>query len=140
VLTVAQNEPFDSIKQRLSNPVEWCPSIIAELTVSTEVHCHGLVLSGSSLVFCVRVCWVHIQGADPATDLRGCGMLGLLQLLFLHTHNKENTASIYKLRCVLSTGKTESLSAPQAMTPSDTKHVCCASVSICRANLTPLCE
>jgi hypothetical protein len=37
------------------------------------------------------------QGTDPATDLRGCGMLGLLHLLALQQHGGETAARIYKL-------------------------------------------
>lgn len=43
------------------------------------------------------------QGDDPATDLRGAGVLGLLQLLFLQHHDAAAADTIYKLsvRCVL---------------------------------------
>jgi hypothetical protein len=37
------------------------------------------------------------QGSDPATDLRGCGMLGLTQLLCLVTRNFPNAAAIHSL-------------------------------------------
>eukprot|EP00192_Tetraselmis_astigmatica_P003290 CAMPEP_0117651604 /NCGR_PEP_ID=MMETSP0804-20121206/2182_1 /TAXON_ID=1074897 /ORGANISM="Tetraselmis astigmatica, Strain CCMP880" /LENGTH=597 /DNA_ID=CAMNT_0005457595 /DNA_START=246 /DNA_END=2036 /DNA_ORIENTATION=- len=40
---------------------------------------------------------VGFQGDDPATDLRGCGMLGLLQLLYLWDHNPSNAATVYRL-------------------------------------------
>jgi|AntAceMinimDraft_11_1070367.scaffolds.fasta_scaffold41003_1 hypothetical protein len=40
---------------------------------------------------------VGFQGSNPATDLRGCGMLGLLQLLFLINHSHPNAAAIHKL-------------------------------------------
>lgn len=38
-------------------------------------------------------------GNDPATDLRGCGILGLLQLLYLATHqdNETVTKDIYRI-------------------------------------------
>ena len=36
------------------------------------------------------------QGSDPATDLRGAGMLGLLHLLCLGTHNREGAAALYR--------------------------------------------
>ena len=46
--------------------------------------------------------WLHwedvgFQGADPATDLRGCGMLGLLQLLMLVDRNPGNAKAIHAL-------------------------------------------
>ena len=37
------------------------------------------------------------QGSDPATDLRGCGMLGLTQLLCLVTRSFTNAAAIHEL-------------------------------------------
>ena len=40
---------------------------------------------------------VGFQGADPATDLRGCGMLGLLQLLMLVDRNPGNAKAIHAL-------------------------------------------
>ena len=40
---------------------------------------------------------VGFQGSDPATDLRGCGMLGLLQLLFLINHSYTNASAIHRL-------------------------------------------
>jgi len=40
---------------------------------------------------------VGFQGSDPATDLRGCGMLGLMQLLFLINHSYPNAAAIHVL-------------------------------------------
>eukprot|EP00241_Pyramimonas_parkeae_P003356 CAMPEP_0114244054 /NCGR_PEP_ID=MMETSP0058-20121206/11127_1 /TAXON_ID=36894 /ORGANISM="Pyramimonas parkeae, CCMP726" /LENGTH=712 /DNA_ID=CAMNT_0001356953 /DNA_START=355 /DNA_END=2493 /DNA_ORIENTATION=- len=40
---------------------------------------------------------VGFQGSDPATDLRSCGMLGLMQLLYLHHHHKKNAEHIYML-------------------------------------------
>lgn len=36
------------------------------------------------------------QGADPATDLRGSGMLALAQMLQLHAYNRDNAAVIYQ--------------------------------------------
>ena len=36
------------------------------------------------------------QGSDPATDLRGAGMLGLLHLLCLGMHNREDAAALYR--------------------------------------------
>ncbi len=43
--------------------------------------------------------WADIgfQGDNPATDLRGAGVLGLLQLLYLHHHDAAAAAAIYKL-------------------------------------------
>jgi hypothetical protein len=43
------------------------------------------------------------QGEDPATDLRAAGVLGLLQLLFLHSHDAAAAHKIYQLsqRCVM---------------------------------------
>ena len=40
---------------------------------------------------------VGFQGSDPATDLRGCGMLGLTQLLCLVTRSFTNAAAIHEL-------------------------------------------
>ena len=40
---------------------------------------------------------VGFQGSDPATDLRGCGMLGLTQLLCLVTQSFTNAAAIHEL-------------------------------------------
>ncbi|XP_022654424.1 ELMO domain-containing protein 3-like isoform X3 [Varroa jacobsoni] len=42
---------------------------------------------------------IGFQGNDPATDLRGCGILGLLQLLYLATHqdNETVTKDIYRI-------------------------------------------
>ncbi|XP_028968545.1 ELMO domain-containing protein 3 [Galendromus occidentalis] len=42
---------------------------------------------------------IGFQGNDPATDLRGCGILGLLQLLYLSTHpdNEAVTKDIYNI-------------------------------------------
>lgn len=40
---------------------------------------------------------VGFQGKDPATDLRGCGMLGLLQLLHLWDAGPSNARAIYRL-------------------------------------------
>lgn len=37
------------------------------------------------------------QGDDPATDLRGAGLLGLLQLLHLHWHDPEAAGRIWEL-------------------------------------------
>jgi hypothetical protein len=37
------------------------------------------------------------QGNDPATDLRGCGMLGLLHLLALQQHSPAAAAQVYQL-------------------------------------------
>ncbi|DBA86037.1 hypothetical protein WJX77_012319 [Trebouxia sp. C0004] len=37
------------------------------------------------------------QGSDPTTDLRGCGILGLLHLLLLHEHDPANAQAIFKL-------------------------------------------
>lgn len=37
------------------------------------------------------------QGDDPATDLRGAGVLGLLQLLYLHWHDAAAADRIVKL-------------------------------------------
>jgi hypothetical protein len=39
----------------------------------------------------------YLQGQDPATDLRGCGMLGLLQLLHLSAWSPEDAAKMYAL-------------------------------------------
>jgi len=36
------------------------------------------------------------QGSDPTTDLRGCGILGLLHLLLLHEHDPANAQAIFK--------------------------------------------
>lgn len=48
------------------------------------------------------------QGSDPATDLRGSGMLALGQMLQLHAYNRDNAAVIFqasqhpdRVRCVL---------------------------------------
>lgn len=43
--------------------------------------------------------WADIgfQGTDPATDLRSCGILGLLHLYYLHHHNISNATKIYQL-------------------------------------------
>ncbi|KAL0036717.1 hypothetical protein WJX79_007272 [Trebouxia sp. C0005] len=43
--------------------------------------------------------WVALgfQGSDPTTDLRGCGILGLLHLLLLHEHDPANAHAIFKL-------------------------------------------
>ena len=38
-----------------------------------------------------------VQGTDPATDLRSCGMLGLLQLLALWHHSPRAAAAIAAL-------------------------------------------
>lgn len=40
---------------------------------------------------------VGFQGDDPATDLRGVGMLGLLQLLYLPHHNAAAAQKLYQL-------------------------------------------
>jgi hypothetical protein len=40
---------------------------------------------------------IGFQGDDPATDLRGVGMLGLLQLLYLHHHSPAAAEKLYKL-------------------------------------------
>uniref|UniRef100_A0A7S0WUW0 ELMO domain-containing protein n=1 Tax=Chlamydomonas leiostraca TaxID=1034604 RepID=A0A7S0WUW0_9CHLO len=40
---------------------------------------------------------VGFQGADPATDLRSCGILGLLQLAHLHQHEAQNAQKIFTL-------------------------------------------
>jgi hypothetical protein len=40
---------------------------------------------------------VGFQGDDPATDLRGVGMLGLLQLLYLHHHSAAAAQKLYTL-------------------------------------------
>ncbi|KAK3287830.1 hypothetical protein CYMTET_4676 [Cymbomonas tetramitiformis] len=40
---------------------------------------------------------VGFQGKDPATDLRSCGVLGLVHLLYLHHHNEQSAAAIYML-------------------------------------------
>ena len=40
---------------------------------------------------------VGFQGHDPATDLRGVGILGLVQLLYLHNHDKRNAERLYRL-------------------------------------------
>ncbi|GBG72651.1 hypothetical protein CBR_g12225 [Chara braunii] len=40
---------------------------------------------------------IGFQGKDPATDLRGCGMLALLQLLYEVEDNAENMGCIYRL-------------------------------------------
>lgn len=37
------------------------------------------------------------QGDDPATDLRGAGLLGLLQLLHLHWHDPKAAGRIWEL-------------------------------------------
>mmetsp|Transcript_37423 Transcript_37423/g.83278 ORF Transcript_37423/g.83278 Transcript_37423/m.83278 type:complete len:800 (-) Transcript_37423:69-2468(-) len=43
--------------------------------------------------------WAQLgfQGQDPATDLRSCGMLGLLHLYYLQAHDAFNAAAIYNL-------------------------------------------
>ncbi|MEW5299133.1 MAG: hypothetical protein WDW36_002177 [Sanguina aurantia] len=38
---------------------------------------------------------VGFQGRDPATDLRGCGMLGLLQLYYLHQHDAAGAHTMF---------------------------------------------
>jgi len=40
---------------------------------------------------------VGFQGNDPATDLRSCGVLGLVQLLHLWDHHPGNAAVIYNM-------------------------------------------
>ena len=40
---------------------------------------------------------VGFQGQDPATDLRGCGMFGLLQLVFLLTYSPQSAQTLYAL-------------------------------------------
>jgi hypothetical protein len=40
---------------------------------------------------------IGFQGDDPATDLRGVGMLGLLQLLYLHHHSPAAAQKLYQL-------------------------------------------
>jgi hypothetical protein len=40
---------------------------------------------------------VGFQGDDPATDLRGVGMLGLLQLLYLPHHSAAAAQKLYQL-------------------------------------------
>jgi len=40
---------------------------------------------------------IGFQGNDPATDLRGCGMLGLLHMLLLVHHDSENAGAIFRL-------------------------------------------
>lgn len=37
------------------------------------------------------------QGDDPATDLRGAGVLGLLQLLYLQQHDAAAAGRLYSL-------------------------------------------
>eukprot|EP00698_Gefionella_okellyi_P011274 TRINITY_DN2968_c0_g1_i1.p1 TRINITY_DN2968_c0_g1~~TRINITY_DN2968_c0_g1_i1.p1 ORF type:complete len:263 (+),score=31.19 TRINITY_DN2968_c0_g1_i1:20-808(+) len=40
---------------------------------------------------------IGFQGADPVTDLRGVGMFGLLQLLYLTTKHRDIAVDIYRL-------------------------------------------
>lgn len=40
---------------------------------------------------------VGFQGDNPATDLRSCGMLGLLHLYFLFNHHDGNAAKLFQL-------------------------------------------
>jgi hypothetical protein len=40
---------------------------------------------------------IGFQGNDPSTDLRGVGMLGLLQLLYLVTNYREESQAMYLL-------------------------------------------
>jgi hypothetical protein len=40
---------------------------------------------------------VGFQGDDPATDLRGCGLFGLLQLLYLPHHDAAAAKKIVEL-------------------------------------------
>ncbi|GAX76823.1 hypothetical protein CEUSTIGMA_g4269.t1 [Chlamydomonas eustigma] len=43
--------------------------------------------------------WTELgfQGQDPATDLRSCGVLGLLHLYFLYHHSRPNAMKIFRL-------------------------------------------
>ena len=66
------------------------------------VHTRVLQLAAAANSLC-KTCrygehWALLgfQGADPATDLRGAGMLGLLHLLCLGTHNREDAAALYR--------------------------------------------
>eukprot|EP00899_Mesostigma_viride_P020239 jgi/Mesvir1/28216/Mv04767-RA.3 len=57
----------------------------------------GNVAAGQVARFGSHWSQVGFQGSDPATDLRGCGMLGLIQMMFLITHNASNAQIIFQL-------------------------------------------
>ena len=59
---------------------------------------HSIHADFHSCIFRYGKHWATLgfQGTDPTTDLRGCGVLGLLHLLLLHEHDPANAQAIFK--------------------------------------------